>query len=114
MKKLFAVGARAALLMGATIAPALAQSVDIDGDENIVDVTREGSDVRYNAVAQNLIGSIGDVEQSQYGNSDAVSGDARAWADDDSEATATSEATAEVDQSQGVWVVQYNSALNDF
>ena len=114
MTLMVAVGATAALLMGATITPALAQSVDIDGDENSVDVTREGSDVRYNAVAQNLIGSIGDVEQSQYGNSDAVSGDASAWADDESEATATSEATAEVDQSQGVWVVQYNSALNDF
>ena len=113
MKKLFAVGATAALLMVAT-SPAFALDVDVIGDENNVDVTREGSDVRYNAVAQNLIGSIGDVDQSQYGNSDAVSGDASAWADDDSEATATSEATAEVDQSQYFTVVQYNSALNDF
>jgi hypothetical protein len=114
MKKLFAVGATAALLMGATITPALALSVDVVGDENNVDVTREGSDVRYNAVAQNLIGSIGDVTQDQFGQADAVSGDATADATGDSEATATSEATAEVDQSQYFTVVQYNSALNDF
>ena len=113
MKKLFAVGATAALLIVAT-SPAFALDVDVIGDENNVDVTREGSDVRYNAVAQNIIGSIGDVTQDQFGQADAVSGDASAYAADDSEATATSEATAEVDQSQGFWVVQYNSALNDF
>jgi hypothetical protein len=38
----------------------------------------------------------------------------RAYADDDSEATADSAATAGVDQSQGFTVVQFNSALNDF
>jgi hypothetical protein len=113
MKKLFAVGATAALLMVAT-SPAFALDVDVIGDENNVDVTREGSDVRYNAVAQNIIGSIGDVTQDQFGQADAVSGDATADATGDSEATATSEATAEVDQSQYFTVVQYNSALNDF
>ena len=112
-KKLFAVGATAALLMVAT-SPAFALDVDVIGDENNVDVTREGSDVRYNAVAQNIIGSIGDVNQTQGGVALAESGDATADATGDSEATATSEATAEVDQSQYFTVVQYNSALNDF
>ena len=83
-------------LMVAMLAPAaLAQSVDIDGDENTV--TNEGDNVRFHATCQNLIGSIGDVEQSQYG-----------------EATADSEATAEVDQSQWFTVVQANSCRNDF
>jgi hypothetical protein len=112
MKKLFAVGATAALLMVAT-SPAFALDVDVTGDENNVDVTREGSDVRYNAVAQNIIGSIGDVEQSQLGVAWAES-DASAYADDESEATADSAATAEVDQSQDFTVEQDNSALNDF
>lgn len=98
MKKLFAVGATAALLMVAT-SPALAQDVDIVGDENTV--TNEGDNVEFNAVAQNIIGSIGDVEQSQFGEADAIAVD-------------DSEATAEVDQSQHFTVVQYNSALNDF
>jgi hypothetical protein len=99
-------------LMVAMLAPAaLAQSVDIDGDENTV--TNEGDNTEYNAVAQNLIGSIGDVDQSQYGVAVADS-DASAYADDHSEATADSAATAEVDQSQHFTVVQYNSALNDF
>ena len=110
MKKVFAVGATAALLMVATT-PALAQSVDIVGDENTV--TNEGDNTEYNAIAQNLLGSIGDVEQSQYGEATADS-DANAYADDDSEATADSAATAGVDQSQGFTVVQFNSALNDF
>ena len=113
MKKLFAVGATAALLMVAT-SPAFALDVDVIGDENNVDVTREGSDVRYNAVAQNIIGSIGDVTQDQFGQADAVSGDAIAVSDDESVSMANSEATAEVDQSQYFTVVQYNSALNDF
>ena len=100
-------------LMVAMLAPAaLANSVvDIVGDENTV--TNEGNNVEYDAVAQNLLGSIGDVDQSQYGEATADS-DASAYADDDSEATADSAATAEVDQTQGFRVVQYNSALNDF
>ena len=96
MKKLFAVGATAALMVAMLAPAALANSVvDIVGDENTV--TNEGDNTEYNAIAQNLLGSIGDVEQSQYG-----------------EATADSAATAGVDQSQGFTVVQFNSALNDF
>ncbi len=109
MKKLFAVGATAALLMGATITPALAQVTDIVGDENNVDVTREGDNVEFDAVAQNIIGSIGDVEQSQFGVAVAES-DVSA----DDESTVDSEASAEVDQTQDFTVLQFNSALNDF
>lgn len=59
-----AVGATATLLMVA-ITPALARDVDVSGDENVV--STEGDNVEYNAVAQNVIGSIGDVEQWQFG-----------------------------------------------
>ena len=87
-------------LMVAMLAPAaLAQTTDIVGDENTV--TNEGYNVEFDAVAQNLIGSIGDVEQTQEGNATA-------------EATDDSEATAGVDQSQDFRVVQFTSALNDF
>ena len=99
-------------LMVAMLAPAaLALSVDIVGDENTV--TNEGDNVRFHATCQNLIGSIGDVDQSQVGVAWADS-EATADADDDSEATADSAATAEVDQSQWFTVVQANSCRNDF
>jgi hypothetical protein len=113
-KKMTLMVAVVALMVAMFTSAAFALDVDIDGDENNVDVTREGANVEFDATCQNLIGSIGDVEQSQYGNSDAVSGDADADADDESEATATSEATAEVDQSQWFTVVQANSCRNDF
>ena len=54
MKKLFAVGATAALLMAAT-SPASALTLAID----------DGDDVEYNAIAQNISGGFGDVDQSQ-------------------------------------------------
>jgi hypothetical protein len=112
MRKKMTMMVAVVALMVAMLAPAaLAQSVDIVGDENTV--TNEGDNTEYNAIAQNLLGSIGDVEQSQYGEATADS-DASAYADDDSEATADSAATAGVDQSQGFTVVQFNSALNDF
>ena len=112
MRKKMTMMVAVVALMVAMLAPAaLALSVDIVGDENTV--TNEGNNVEYDAVAQNLLGSIGDVDQSQYGEATADS-DASAYADDDSEATADSAATAEVDQSQGFRVVQFNSALNDF
>ena len=111
-KKMTMMVAVVALLVAMLAPAALANSVvDIVGDENTV--TNEGDNTEYDAVAQNLIGSIGDVDQSQYGEAWADS-DATADADDDSEATADSAATAEVDQTQGFRVVQFNSALNDF
>ena len=100
MRKKMTMMVAVVALMVAMLAPAaLAQSVDIVGDENTV--TNEGDNTEYNAIAQNIIGSIGDVEQTQEG-------EATAEAEDDSEAT------AEVDQSQDFRVVQFNSALNDF
>ena len=90
MKKLFAVGATAALLMTAT-SPAFADTLAIN----------EGDDVEFNAVAQNISGGFGDVDQSQFGEATA-------------EASGDSAAAADVSQSQGFTFVQFNSALNDF
>ena len=78
--------------------PALAQDTDVVGDENVV--TNEGDDTQYNAVCQNIIGSIGDISQQQSGNADAVAVD-------------DSNAVAEVAQEQGVSVAQVNQCLND-
>src|ERR687894_1444630 len=113
MRKVMLLAAMLAMVLAAA-APVLAQSTEIDGDENEVDVTREGAETQYNAVCQNIIGSIGDITQNQSGNADAVSGDASASADDDAVATADSEAAAEVAQEQGVTIAQVNQCLNDF
>ena len=87
-------------LMVAMFAPAaLAQETDIVGDENVV--TNEGDSVEYNAVCQNIVGSIGDIDQSQYGSADA-------------EATDDSNAVAEVAQEQDVTLYQANRCLNDY
>ena len=110
MRKVMLLAAMLAMVLAAA-APVFAQDTDIDGDENVV--TNEGADTQYNAVCQNIIGSIGDITQNQSGDADAVS-DATATADDESEATADSEAVAEVAQEQGVTIEQVNECLNDF
>jgi len=110
MRKVMLLAAMLAMVLAAA-APVFAQSTEIDGDEN--EVTNEGADTQYNAVCQNIIGSIGDITQNQSGQADAVS-NASATADDDSEATVDSEAVAEVAQEQGVTIEQVNECLNDF
>jgi hypothetical protein len=99
MRKKMTLMVAVVALMVAMFAPAaFALEIDVVGDEN--KVTTEGDNVEYNAVCQNIIGSIGDVEQSQEGNAEA-------------EAKDDSEATAEVEQSQHFKVVQANYCLND-
>ncbi len=90
MKKMFAVGATAALMLAAS-SPAFAQATAIN----------EGDSVEFNAVAQNISGGFGDITQSQFGEADAM-------------ATDDSAAAAEVSQSQDFTFVQFNSVLNDF
>ncbi len=90
MKKLMLMVAMLAMML-AMAAPAFAQTVAID----------EGNDVEFNAGAQNIIGEVGDINQSQYG-------EAEAEAEDDSAAAAS------VDQSQGVTISQSNVFGNGF
>jgi hypothetical protein len=90
MKKLMLMVAMLAMML-AMAAPAFAQTVAID----------EGDDVEFNAGAQNIIGEVGDINQSQYG-------EAEAEAEDDSAAAAS------VDQSQGVSILQSNVFGNFF
>ena len=113
MKKMFAVAATAALMLAAS-SPALAYEIDVVGDENIVTYESVGDSTEYNAIAQNIIGSIGDVNQTQNGVALAGSGDATAVSDDESVSVADSSAEANGSQSQDFTFVQYNSALNDF
>ncbi len=89
MRKVMLLAAMLAMVLAAA-APAFAQAVAID----------EGDDVEYNAVCQNIIGSIGDINQDQSGSADAV-------------ATDDSAAAAEVAQSQGVTIEQVNNCLNE-
>ena len=61
----------------------------------------EGDDTEFNAIAQNISGGFGDVEQSQFGEATA-------------DASGDSAAAADVSQEQDFTFVQFNSALNDF
>ena len=90
MKKMFAVGATAALMLAATT-PAFANTLAIN----------EGDDTEFNAVAQNISGGFGDIDQSQFGEATA-------------DASGDSAAAADVSQEQDFTFVQFNSALNDF
>ena len=90
MKKLMLMVAMLAMML-AMAAPAFAQTVAID----------EGDDVEFNAGAQNIIGEVGDINQSQYG-------EAEAEAEDDSAAAAS------VDQAQDVTISQSNVFGNGF
>ena len=78
-------------MMLAMAAPAFAQTVAID----------EGDDVEYNAGAQNIIGSVGDITNTQTGTATAVAVD-------------DSAAAAEVSQSQEVSISQTNEFGNGF
>jgi len=98
MRKLVATGTMLVLMLAAA-SPAFAQHPTVVGDENVVTV--EGDAVEFNAVAQNISGGFGDVEQSQFGEATAI-------------ATDDSAAVADVSQSQHFTFVQFNSALNDF
>ncbi len=100
MRKKMTLMVAVVALMVAMFAPAaFAYHIDVVGDENVV--RTEGDDVQYNAVCQNIIGSVGDINQTQYGNAEAE-------AEDDSEATAT------VEQEQDVTLYQANRCLNDY
>ena len=90
MKKLMVLAMVAALMLVAA-SPAFAQAVAID----------EGNDVQFNAVGQNIIGSVGDVTQTQVGTATAVAVD-------------NSAASASVSQTQDFSITQSNVVLNDF
>jgi hypothetical protein len=90
MKKLMVLAMVAALMLVAA-SPAFAQAVAID----------EGDDVEFNAVAQNLIGSVGDITQTQVGTATAVAVD-------------DSAASASVSQTQDVSISQSNVVGNGF
>jgi len=66
---------------------------------------QDSDGVQYSAVCQNIIGSIGDITQSQTGTADAVAGTA-------ADAQYSGEAVAEVAQEQGVSIGQVNECLN--
>ena len=90
MRKVMLLAAMLAMVLAAAV-PAFAQDVvAID----------EGDDVEYNAVCQNILGSVGDITQDQDGDAEAV-------------ATDDSAAAAEVAQSQDVTIEQVNECLNE-
>src|SRR5918997_5386983 len=89
MRKVMLLAAMLAMVLAAA-APAFAQAVAID----------EGDDVEYNAVCQNILGSVGDITNTQDGDADATAVD-------------DSAAAAEVAQEQGVTIEQVNECLNE-
>jgi hypothetical protein len=91
MRKLIVMAVMLAMMLAAA-SPAFAQDVTVT----------TGDTVEFNAVAQNLIGSVGDVTATQTGV--AFAGNFSTL--DDSVAVAT------VDQSQSIFIVQANIVGN--
>ena len=85
------------MLLAAMLAMVLAAAAPVFAQDDIT--ITQGDDVQYNAVCQNIIGSIGDIDQDQDGTADAVAVD-------------DSAAAAEVAQEQGVGIAQVNACLN--
>jgi hypothetical protein len=81
--------AAALFVLGPTATAAFGQATAVDA----------GDDIQYSAVCQNIIGSIGDITQTQDGDADAVAVD-------------NSEAVAAVAQYSGVSIGQVNECLN--
>jgi hypothetical protein len=92
---------RKAMLLAAMLAMVLAAAAPVVAQD--VNVTT-GDNVEYNAVCQNIIGSVGDITatQGQY----AAAGNLSNMDD--------SAAIAEVAAEQGVTVAQVNECLNNF
>jgi hypothetical protein len=91
MRKLMVLAAMLALML-AVAAPAFAQDVTVTTGDN----------TEFNAVAQNIIGSVGDISATQTGT--AAAGNGSTLND--------SVAVAHVDQSQDVSIVQSNVVGN--
>ena len=90
MRKVMLLAAMLAMVLAAA-APVFAQDITIT----------QGDETQYNAVCQNIIGSIGDITQNQSGAADSIAID-------------DSAAVAQVAQEQGVTVEQVNACLNQF
>ncbi len=93
MRKLIVLVAMLALMLAAA-APAFAQDVSVETGDN----------THYNAVGQNLVGSVGDITATQTGV--AAAGNHSSLDD--------SAAVAVVEQDQDVSLEQSNVVLNDF
>ncbi len=101
MRKVMLLAAMLAMVLVAA-APAFAQSATAGASAGATAITGGGSDdgqYNANAVCQNIIGSIGDITQTQSGDADAVAVD-------------DSAAAADVAQEQGVTINQVNDCLN--
>ena len=90
---------RKVMLLAAMLAMVLAAAAPVFAQDDIT--ITQGDETQYNAVCQNIIGSIGAIEQDQDGVADGVAVD-------------DSAAVAQVAQEQGVTVEQVNECLNNF
>ena len=90
---------RKVMLLAAMLAMVLAAAAPVFAQDDIT--ITQGDETQYNAVCQNIIGSIGDITQNQSGAADSI-------------AIEDSAAVAEVAQEQGVTVEQVNECLNNF
>ncbi len=105
MKKVMLLAAMLAMVLAAA-APAFAQSVNA-GDDVVVN---DAGDVEYNAVCQNILGSIGDIDSGNTANAGADA-DASVGADD-SAISVDNAAAADIAQESGVTIEQANECLN--
>ncbi|MDP9408902.1 MAG: hypothetical protein M3Q49_21335 [Actinomycetota bacterium] len=105
MKKLMVLATVLAMMLAAA-APAFAQNVT---------AINEGDDVEYNAVGQNLIGSVGDITTGgNFANANAGANVDISAGPNSSVAIHNSATGGEITQDSGVTIMQSNEVGNVF
>lgn len=104
MRRVMLLAAMLAMVLAAA-APAFAQNVT---------AINEGDDVEYNAVCQNILGSVGDITTGGNVASAGADADASVAAGNESAVAVGNEAVAgEIAQKSGVTIEQVNECLNN-
>ncbi len=104
MRRVMLLAAMLAMVLAAA-APSFAQNVT---------AINEGDDVEYNAVCQNILGSVGDITTGNNTADANASADASVDAGNDSSVAVGNEAVAgEIAQDSGVTIEQVNECLNN-
>ena len=104
MRRVMLLAAMLAMVLAAA-APAFAQNVT---------AINEGDDVEYNAVCQNILGSVGDIATGGNVASAGANADASVAAGGDSSVAVGNEAVAgEIAQDSGATIEQVNQCLNE-
>ncbi len=103
MRRVMLLAALLAMVLAAA-APAFAQNVT---------AINEGDDVEYNAVCQNILGSVGDITTGNNTADANASADASVSGDENAVAVFNEAVAGEIAQDSGVTIEQANECLNN-